>query len=173
MYRLLVIALLLIFCKGIYAQGASDSTDQLPKKPMLALGLSAVVPGAGQFYSESWIYGSLFAAANVYFYAQMYQANQDYLTLRDKYEKTGRRTDLDDEMLTAMLADFEADYQNRREKRNLNTWYLGLAYAMNLMNAYVEATLFEFDERIDANLTFGQQLYNRQVTPTAYFTIHF
>jgi hypothetical protein len=41
------------------------------------------------------------------------------------------------------------------------------------MNAYVEATLFEFDERIDANLTFGQQLYNRQVTPTVFFTIHF
>jgi len=36
-----------------------------PKKPMLAAALSAAVPGAGEFYSGSWIKGTVFLAIEV------------------------------------------------------------------------------------------------------------
>ena len=35
-----------------------------------------------------------------------------------------------------------------RDKRITNTWYLGLAYLIVLVDAYVDAYLFKFDETI-------------------------
>jgi hypothetical protein len=42
---------------------------------------------------------------------------------------------------------------NYRDKRNLFTWYFGLTYLLTLVDAYIDAYLFGFDEAIKIAVT--------------------
>lgn len=97
-------------------------SDKPIKSPMGALVRSAVLPGWGQIYNQKYIKGIFVFGVNASLGYKIY----DY---HKKWNDTG-----------------ETEY---RDKRNLFTWYFGLSYMLTLIDAYIDAYLFGFDEAIE------------------------
>jgi hypothetical protein len=97
------------------------------KSPWGAVARSAMVPGWGQVYNESYIKGvvslGIFStfAYNVINYSV-------------KYTDTG-----------------ESYYKDRR---SVHSWYLGLTYVLIMLDAYVDANLFKFDQAMELTYNF-------------------
>lgn len=94
-------------------------SDAPLKSPMGALLRSAILPGWGQFYNRKYMKAGFALAVNAVLF-------QRILFYHRRWRNTLNR-----------------DFQN---KRNLFTWYFGIAYALTLMDAYVDAYLYGFDE---------------------------
>jgi hypothetical protein len=112
---------------------------QSTKTPMLALGLSAVVPGAGQIYDESyWKVPIIWGLGGYWVYEYvwnngMYKDYQDrYLQSLAENPNAGNRRYKD-------LRDF---YRDERDKFG---WYIGVLYIANILDAYIAAHLYDFD----------------------------
>lgn len=122
---------------------------QMTKSPMLALGLSAILPGAGQAYNRQWwkvpiiyagIGGTLYGA---------FLQNKRYLDYRDSVIAQESRNDLREASRYRRSRDF---YRDDRDKFYI---YAGLIYVMNLLDAYISAHLFDFDVSDPAPLPEG------------------
>lgn len=96
-------------------------SDQPLKSPWGAVARSAMLPGWGQCYNESYIKSVIAFGTFAYFLSRIYK-------YENQYRDTGN-------------IDF-------RDKRITNTWYLGLTYLIILADAYVDAYLYRFDDSI-------------------------
>lgn len=124
-------------------QEASDERAGLKrsKSPVLAIALSAALPGAGQIYTERYwkipvIYG--FAA---WFGVNWKKADDLYQQYRSEYSASLEKSEFGgkgDERLRS-IRDF---YRNERDRFSL---YLGLTYLLNIVDAYIGASLYGFD----------------------------
>ncbi|MFO7447247.1 MAG: DUF5683 domain-containing protein [Ignavibacteriaceae bacterium] len=119
----------------------SDSVFLMRKSPWGAVLRSAVLPGWGQIYNESYwkapiVWG--IAAWLVYNWIDNNDLYQDY---RERYSST--------------LSSRDQEYRNfYRDQRDLFAIYMGLTYVLTLVDAYVDAHLFDF--------TVEENLYTRQ-----------
>lgn len=112
----------------------SDTTKfEMKKSAWGAVLRSAILPGFGQFYNESFwkipvVWGALGYLSYLWIdsnnnykkYRDLFTANQNnasYLSLREFY----------------------------KDQRDLNAVFIGLAYFLNLVDAYVDAHLFDFN----------------------------
>jgi hypothetical protein len=109
----------------------SDTTFVMKKSPWGAVLRSAVIPGLGQFYNESywkipviWGVGALFISGWVY-NNDLYQDNKNL------FIDTG-------DQLYLRNRDFY------RDQRDNFTIYLVILYLLNLVDAYVDAHLYDF-----------------------------
>ncbi len=114
-----------------------DSVFIMQKSPWGAVLRSAIIPGWGQFYNESYfkipvIWG--FMAYYIYGYFHNNDLTKKY---RDLYNQS------------INLGTPNSNYQQLREfykdERDLFAIYLGITYFLNLVDAYVDAHLFDFD----------------------------
>jgi len=122
----------------------ADSAEFKPKKsPMLALGLSAVIPGAGQIYTENYWKPALIWGVGGYWIYEWIQLNNKYKDFRSRYQQT--KADQ-----YQRLRDF---YHDERDKF---AWFLGALYALNLLDAYAGAHLYDFD--VSPELTLNGQI---------------
>lgn len=96
--------------------------DKPLKSPWGAALRSAVIPGWGQIYNESYIRAGLYLALNGYLIYRARVAHENYLKSKD-------------------LGDLE--------ERSLFSWYAGLAYLLTIADAYAGATLYKFDESME------------------------
>lgn len=105
-----------------FAQTAdSTATDSIPtRNPTLALYLS-IIPGGGQIYNHKYLKSLIFGGAFVY-YSLRYQ------DAAKTYDKT-------------ML---DSDHRTRNDQ----AWMMGLTWALGLIDAYVDAQLYNFDKYI-------------------------
>jgi hypothetical protein len=136
-----IILLLLTFYTTSYSQNTennisnqttSDTVFIMIKSPWGAVARSAVIPGWGQFYNESYwkipvIWGT--AAWFVYNWVDNNNLYNDYKSLYQSSESEYYRR----------LRNF---YRDQRDKFTI---YLGLLYLLNLVDAYVDAHLFDFN----------------------------
>ncbi|KAA3617177.1 MAG: hypothetical protein D8M58_03700 [Calditrichaeota bacterium] len=96
--------------------------DKPLKSPWGATLRSAMLPGWGQFYNESYVKSAVYAGLVSYVGYQVYWNTK-------KYDETG-------------LEEYEDD-------RSRYSWYLGLTYLLMLTDAHVDAHLFEFDKAVE------------------------
>jgi hypothetical protein len=96
-------------------------SDQPLKSPWGAVARSAMLPGWGQCYNESYIKSVIAFGTFAYFLSRI-------ITYEKQYRDTGN-------------TEF-------RDKRSTNTWYLGLTYLIILVDSYVDAYLYRFDDTI-------------------------
>jgi hypothetical protein len=116
---------------------ARVSKYQPSKKPWVAVGLSAALPGLGQIYNKSyWKLPILWGLGGYWIYEWNLQNNR-YQDFRQKYSASVAQHAPNNEYLTQR--DF---YRNQRDSF---AWYLGAAYFLNLVDAYVGASLYDFD----------------------------
>lgn len=101
------------------AQSADSTvTDTIPtRNPKTALYLS-LIPGGGQVYNHQYLKGLIFSGAFVY-YSQRYQK------AAKAYDESGLASD--------------------HRTRNDQAWMMGLTWALGLIDAYVDAQLYNFD----------------------------
>jgi hypothetical protein len=105
-------------------------SDQPLKSPMGAVLRSAALPGWGQVYNRKYLKGLFVFSVNGTFAYAIYHYNREW-------KDTGNRK-----------------FQN---KRNLYTWYFGVSYLLTLVDAYVDAYLFGFDDAVKLALPFEDQ----------------
>jgi hypothetical protein len=122
-------------------------SDVHAKSGSLAMLLSALLPGAGQVYAHRYYTIPIFWGFGVYFSSIAIQSNNQYQSFRTKFSEAVR---LDSTIaLTGKLNNTEAGLQNSRDswrdQRDEFILYLGLTYILNIIDAYVGATLYDFD----------------------------
>ena len=105
-------------------------SDQPLKSPMGAVLRSAAIPGWGQVYNRKYLKGLFVFSVNGTFAYAIFHYNREW-------NDTGNKR-----------------FQN---KRNLYTWYFGISYLLTLVDAYVDAYLFGFNDAVKLALTFEDQ----------------
>jgi len=133
--------LLFLFSAVLHAQEdtitaqKSDTAFVMQKSPLLAVLQSAIIPGLGQIYNESYfkapviwgitgmlVYGWIHNDDQYSNYRSLAIQNPDqYIRYRDFY----------------------------RDQRDLFAIYIGVVYFLNLVDAYVDAQLFDFNVEED------------------------
>ena len=105
-------------------------SDQPLKSPIGAVLRSAAIPGWGQVYNRKYLKGLFVFSVNGTFAYAIYYYNREW-------NDTGNMR-----------------FQN---KRNLYTWYFGISYLLTLVDAYVDAYLFGFDDAVKLALSLEDQ----------------
>jgi hypothetical protein len=125
----------------------TDTITTIKKSPTGAIIRSAIIPGLGQLYNQSyWKVPVIYGVAA--FFAYEYKTNNDnYKVYSIKYEAV-KETDAT-----------RADYYKRwrefyRDSRDSYIWYFSLLYIINILDAYVDAHLFDFS--VDEDYSFRQ-----------------
>jgi len=126
---------------GIQSGKIKLISDVHAKSGSLAMLFSALLPGAGQVYAHRYYTIPLIYGFGVYLSSIAIKANSQYEDYRRKFSESVRLDTAahsgDQNLLSAR--DF---YHNQRDEFIL---YLGLTYFLNIIDAYVGATLYDFD----------------------------
>jgi TM2 domain-containing membrane protein YozV len=109
------------------------------KSPALALTLSALLPGAGQIYNGSYWKTPVIIGFAGYFTYAIIVLHDYYLDYRQRYRESITDANSTGDPDLRFIRDF---YRDQRDRFG---WYMGFLYLINLLDAYVEATLSSFD----------------------------
>lgn len=130
-----------------------DTAFVMTKSPLGSMLRSAILPGWGQIYTKNyWKAPVIWGFAG--YYAYYWFRNQD------KYNQYKQ-------LYSNSLAEGFGieDYRRRRDsyrgQRDLFAIYLGITYAINLLDAYVDAHLFDFSVEPDPQT--GSALLNLRI----------
>lgn len=116
-----------------------DTVFVMHKSPWGAVGRSAILPGWGQFYNESYWKIPVIWGIGAWFVYNWVQNNNKYKTNKNLFLETG-------DNLYKIRRDFY------RDQRDNFTIYFVLLYLLNLVDAYVDAHLFDFTVEEDYRL---------------------
>jgi hypothetical protein len=123
----------------------TDSANGVPlrpsKSPGTAVLLSAVLPGAGQVYTGHYWKVPVVLGLSGYFVYEVVKLNDSYTAARSKYAQSlanGENSGQGDPQLQ-----YERDFY--RDERDRFGFYFLLTYLLNIVDAYVDASLFDFD----------------------------
>ena len=116
--------------------------------PSLAMLLSAVAPGAGQIYNRSYWKVPVVVGLGLYFASTWLDQNRRTQDYRQKYAASL--------LPGAPDAYYSAQYLSEREfykeQRDTFAWYFVILYILNIADAYVDASLYDFDVGPDLTL---------------------
>lgn len=131
---------------------------RMKKSPTTAVLLSAVLPGAGQYYNESYWKIPIIAGLVGYFGYEYFRQNNFYKDYRDQYAASQTVQNPSGDLNLKTLREFY------RSQRDDFVWYFTIIYVINLVDAYIDAHLFDFDVR-DESLGTGNvhRTYNFRV----------
>ena len=97
-------------------------SDQPLKSPWGAVLRSAVLPGWGQVYNKSYLKGAIAFSLNSFWSWRIVHYQR-------RWEDTG--------------------LQVNRDRRNDSYWFFGITYLLTLVDAYVDAYLFGFEDAME------------------------
>lgn len=112
---------------------------RMRKSPTTAVLLSAVLPGAGQFYNESYWKIPIIGGLVGYFGYEYFRNNNLYKDYRDDYAASQTELNPNGDLNLKTLREFY------RDQRDDFVWYFLIVYVINMVDAYVDAHLFDFD----------------------------
>ncbi len=131
--------LIFVFSTVLFSQTENESEQNINKDSVFvssksawtAVLMSAVVPGAGQIYNKSYWKAPVIWGLTGWLVYNWIDNNNNYKSNKDLYAQT------EDE-------DYRRLRTFYRDQRDLFSIYLGLTYVLNLVDAYVDAQLFDF-----------------------------
>lgn len=139
-----ILLFLLILTTAVFAQTEQDSTGSvqtnedsvfvMEKSPWGAVLRSAVLPGFGQFYNESYWKIPVVWGFIGYFVYVWIDNNDSYKKYRDLYVQS--------DFSNSNYKDLRDFYKDQRDEFAI---YIGLTYFLQLVDAYVDAHLFDFN----------------------------
>jgi len=136
--------------RGAAHEGGDSLTPprRQTKSTALAMLLSAVLPGAGQTYNESYWKVPIVLGFGIYFGSQWLHNNRLVDEYRDRYTASisPSLTSGDTRLLT--IRDFYKD------QRDTFAWYFVILYLLNIADAYVDAALYDFNVSDDLSIRF-------------------
>ncbi|MBN1448264.1 MAG: hypothetical protein JXA28_10075 [Bacteroidetes bacterium] len=117
------------------------------KSPLGAVLRSAVLPGWGQFYNESYWKVPIVLGISGWMIYGIISEHQNFLDYRDRYEATITE---DNPAGDLRLKRFREFY---RDNRDTYGWWLLVTYLLQIADAYVDAALFSFDVSEESSVT--------------------
>lgn len=129
---------------------------RMKKSPTVAVLLSAVLPGAGQFYNQSYWKIPIIGGLVGYFAYEYFRNNNLYKDNRDLYAASQTPENPEGDQNFRSLREFY------RSQRNDFVWYFLIIYTINMIDAYVDAHLFDFDVRDNKSLKLPNGRPNRE-----------
>lgn len=123
------------------SQPEQDSTFIMSKSPWGAVLRSAIIPGLGQIYNESYWKAPVVWGFMGYFLYIWIDNNNDYHHYRKFYNSIKDSKEYDDNFKQRIKTQYRDFYHDQRDQFAI---YLGLTYVLNLLDAYVDAHLFDF-----------------------------
>lgn len=126
----------------------SNYKEKLSKSPLGAVVRSFLVPGLGQVYVEKYWKAPLFFAGAVVMYYYVFKHNHDYLDYSRQYNELKKINPNDLNLYFLKLK-----RENALDNRDISIFFLAGIYALSMLDAYVDAQLFNFnvDEKISFN----------------------
>ena len=133
----------------------TDKQFRMKKSPTVAVLLSAALPGAGQFYNESYWKIPIIGGLVGYFGYEYFRNNNLYKDYRDRYVESQTGVNPAGDPNLKILREFY------RDQRDDFVWYFLIVYVVNMVDAYVDAHLFDFDVKEDKlmNMNTGGKHY--------------
>jgi hypothetical protein len=115
-------------------------TLHLPAPPYKSTGtamlFSAILPGAGQVYNESYWKAPLVLGLSVYFISEFMRYNRYADDYRQLYLAS---------LSTVAIPAYQTKREDYKNLRDANAWYFVIVYVLNIVDAYVDASLYGFD----------------------------
>lgn len=175
----------LLFPVLVFAQTDSLLYIQKEQKsPAGAMLRSAILPGWGQVYNESYLKAPLIFGAFAGLTGGVIFRHDQYADYRDRYKNAvnnpvfgpdGKTTTPTYDRNLRLFKLYREFYRDERDKL---VFYMGLAYLLNIADAFVDAHLFDFD--VDGPLgvpspqvSMTPGLDWRNATPTLTLTLTF
>lgn len=161
MYARIAVFLFIVFLHGfpgkLIAQAETIPSDSSSHNPKKAAAFSAVLPGLGQAYNKKyWKIPVVYAAFGVlgYFYADN---NQNYKTYKEAYKFRTDDNPATFDNFVGIYTDENLKVLRDYYRRNLElTVIVGAAvYILNIIDATVDAHLFDFEVNDDLSLKFS------------------
>lgn len=125
-----------IVAKSVFT---SDTVLRRGKSTTIAMLASLVVPGAGQIYNGSYWKTPLIWGLGYYFVSIYRQQNTLYQQYRNEYSAS---IDSAHVTGTSKLKDNRDFYHGQRDTFG---WYIAITYLINVLDAYVDASLYSFE----------------------------
>jgi hypothetical protein len=120
------LVLIIGFLFGQDFQSKKPNLSSYYKSPPKAMVLSLLIPGAGQYYCEEYLKGTMLLAAEGTLGYYLYKAHEDYKKTQDN-EKLKRRDNF--------------------------LWWLITVKAISLADAYISAQMYKFNEQMRLTLS--------------------
>ena len=126
---------------------SSDTNSGFAPKPYGALLRSLAVPGWGQYYNRKYIKGGLVTLLEGYF---IYSLVDRQLKMNDYLDKrAGLATD------SELYERYKNKYNEAKADRDTALWWwLGIKF-LSVVDAYVDAHLFQFQEEVETKIGWG------------------
>ena len=117
------------------------------KSPAKAVTMSAILPGLGQYYNESYWKIPVIYGLGAFFVYEYVKYDKDYKDYSKKFDASITPVNpYGSYYLKSYL-------ENYRDKRDSFLWYGGFLYLINIVDAFVDAHLYNFD--VDENISVG------------------
>ena len=116
------------------------------KSPGTAMLLSAVLPGAGQFYNASYWKVPVVLGFGVYFLSSWLDNNRRTQDYRQQFAASVIAYPPSGDPHLLAVREFY------KEQRDAFTWYMVVLYLLNIADAYVDASLYDFNVGGDLSL---------------------
>lgn len=136
MFKKILLINLILICSSTYAQEL-DTTKVEAKSPWGAVIRSAILPGLGQIYNKSYWKAPVVWGLMGWFGYNWWQNNKNYIDYKRLYLESVQKGN--ENFLYRRIREFY------RDQRDLFAIYLGLTYFLNMVDAYVDAHLFNFE----------------------------
>ena len=131
----------------------ADTVFVMQKSPWGAVLRSAIIPGWGQIYNHSYIKAPIVWGIFGSLVAIWIWNNNNYIDAKNLYLQNIN----DPQYGPAYMHQRDA----YRDQRDLVSIYIGLAYFLNLVDAYVDAQLFDFN--VSENYQTRQNMLNLRI----------
>jgi len=154
------LTVIIIFC-SVFSSWAQETGEEQQQKVLLqeqkvhsphkATMYSAVVPGLGQIYNKKyWKLPVIYGLTGVFIYAFDFNNNQ-YNKYKNAYAEfdTGERVEFEGYTNKEIILRLKDNY---RRNRDLNVILLAGVYMLNIIDATVDAHLFNYDISEDLSL---------------------
>ena len=119
---------------------ARRDTESSSKSPSVAILLSMIVPGSGQIYVHRYITIPIIWGFGYYFATAWKAQNNRYIQYRDLFTASVKA-----DSTSQGNGQYQTIRDFYRDDRDKFAFYLAITYILNIVDAYVGASLYCFD----------------------------
>jgi len=132
---------------------------KMTKSPNTALYLS-IIPGLGQFYNESYIKSAVIFTASASIIMIMYNRQINFDRMQSTIIDYQKENSIPDDQTDATLTRYRQIREVYRDDRDLWGFYLIGVYIVSAIDAYVGASLFDFQVNDNISMNFRPNFKN-------------
>lgn len=111
----------------------------ISKSAKTAMLLTTIIPGGGQFYTKRYVKGILIGGTQSYL---IYNVAQTQIRLNDIERE-----------LNGINEELQQEKEDLLDKRRQIAWWMALVWTLGILDAYVDAQLYNFESNISLDKT--------------------